>query len=166
MVALELLDPPARMVPLRDRFLVGDGDEFVALPKKSAQARVDEAGLRPGRRVALGRFDGLVDQREGLVGCAFGVPGKAERRAEQGVGQRRRRALGQVAAQRLGAAEPAQHLEAERLHAGPQRGLDGLERDGARGAGANRRQRPCRQLQLAPERWLQRGRCVAGGIGR
>jgi hypothetical protein len=62
-----------------------------------------------------------------------------------------------VAAQRLGAAEPAQHLEAERLHAGAQRGLDGLERDRARGAGANRRQRHRGQLQLAPERGLQRG---------
>jgi hypothetical protein len=77
MVALEALDPPARMVPLRDRLAVGGGHQLVALAQEAPQAGVDEAGLRARRRVALGGLDRLVDQRERLVGRALGVPASA-----------------------------------------------------------------------------------------
>jgi hypothetical protein len=156
-VASQPLDPPARMVPLCDRFMLGRGDQFVALAQKTAQAGVDEARLRTRRGIALGGLDRLVDQRERLVGGRRVVPAKRERGAKQRVRLGRWRAFGEMAAQRLGTSEPAQHLEAEGLHAGAQRRLHGFEGDGTGNAAAYGSQRGRGQLQLTPK-WRLLGR--------
>ena len=76
-VPLEPLDPPARVVPLRDRLALGGRNELVALAQETAQAGIDEARLGARARLALGGFDGLVDQREGFVGRTVRVPASA-----------------------------------------------------------------------------------------
>jgi hypothetical protein len=152
MVTAQALDPPARVVPLRDRLAVRGGYQLLALPQEAAQAGVDEAGLRPRAGIALGGLDRLVDQREGLVGGLRGIPGQRQGGAQQGIGGRGRRALGQLPAQGLGAPEPAQHLEAQRLYPRPEGRRHGVEGHGAGNAAADRGQRDRGELQLAPER--------------
>ena len=107
----------------------------------------------PGSTISLHR---LIDQGECLVGGLRLVPAQGERGAQQRVGLGWRGAFGEMAAQGLGAAESAQHLEPQRLDTGAQGRLDGLEGDRTRHATADGGQRTCGQLELAPERWLRR----------
>ena len=174
MVVLQVVDPPARVVPQGQGLLGGRGDQRFLFPQKAAQAGVDEARLRPHRRAALGGLDRLVDQGEGLVGRILGPPDQRQGGAQQRVGQRRRGAAGQLAAQRLGLAQPAQHMGNQCPCAGPQRRRHRLQRHRRRLAAAHRRQRLGGGLQLLPQGdavaragipVVATGRCVPGCAG-
>ena len=72
---------------------------------------------------ALGGFHGLIDQREDFVGRLRVAPAQREGGAQQCIGVRRWGAPRQQVPQALGAAQVAQRLERQRLHAGAQGGL-------------------------------------------
>ena len=71
MVLLDTLNPPLRVVPLGHGIRAGQRDQAVAFAQKTAQARIDKVSLRAGGRVAFGCLYSLVDQGEGVVGCAL-----------------------------------------------------------------------------------------------
>ena len=159
-VGLQPLDPPARVVPAGHRVAVGGAHQGVALAQKAAQAGIDEARLRSHAGVVLGRLDRLVHQGEGLVGCAWRIPGQGQSREQQRVGCGRWRAAGQPGAQRLRATELAQRMKRQRLRRRAQRGLRGGQRLGGRAAGQHRLQNAGGSLKLPPER----NRARPGGL--
>ncbi len=148
MVGLQALDPPARMVPARDRIAVSGRQQRFALAQEAAQAGVDEVGLGAGGGIALGGFHRLVDQGERLVVAVLRIPGQRQRGAQQRVGRRRRRPLGQ---QCLGPAQIAQCLEGQRLRRRPQGRVQPGQRRRGRFALANGGQNAGGSLQLPPE---------------
>ena len=77
---------------------------------------------------AFGRFYGLVHQHIRGVGRVPLIPGECQRDAEQCIGFGWRWAFGQLLAQRFGAAQPAQGVKPERLHAGAQGGVHLFQR--------------------------------------
>ena len=151
LVALQAADPPLRMVPHRHRILPGQRHQRVAFAQKAAQAAVDEAGLRLGGRVPLGRFHRLVDQRERLVRRVPVAPGQRQHHAQQGICRGRWRPRRQLPAQVFGTRQRAPDLEHEGLHAWPQSRRDLVQRGRAGAAGPHRHDAGRRGLQLAPQ---------------
>jgi len=151
-IALQALDPPARVVPARHRVLQGRGHQRRAFAQKAAQAGVDEGGLHTQCRLPARGFDRLVDQGERLVQRAGLRLRKRQRGAQQRIDGRRRCAPGQRAAQHLGRAQPAQGMERQRLHAGAQRRLHLLELGRQRAPFTHALHGLRHQLQLAPQR--------------
>ena len=139
------------MVPLRDRVLVGGGDQRITLAQKTAQAGVDEPGLTAHRRVALGGLDGLTHQRERRIRSRLFLPRQRECGAQQVVHTRRRIARSQLLAQRLRAAQLAQCLEQQGLHAGTQTALDLFEHGRGRLALAHGLQALGGRVELLPQ---------------
>ena len=155
-VVPQALDPPAGVVPGGHRLTVDRIQHGLALAQKTAQTGIDEAGLRAGGGLAFGGFHGLVHQRECIVrGCPLlhlvTLPAQGQRRAQQAVHLGRWRALGQFAAQRLGFAQAAQHMENQRLHTWAQGRLYRLQRRGGRLPCAYGGQHGGRGLELSPQ---------------
>ena len=122
-VLAQALHPPGRMVPARHGVVVGGRHQGVALAQKAAQAAVDKAGLVQRRVAAFGRFNRLVDQRVGGVRRVLFRASQRQRDAQQRIGFGRRRAFGELLAQRFSAAQPAQGVKGQRLNAGAQLGI-------------------------------------------
>ncbi len=141
-VAPQALDPPARMVPLRDRLVLGGRHQLVALAQEAAQAGVDEAGLRPRDRVALGGLHRLVDQREGLVGRAT-RPSQASASAVHSRASAGGGGVRLARWRRSASARPSQRSTWKPSACTPGRSAGSMASKAtrARGAGADRRQR-------------------------
>ena len=97
MVLPQPVDPPARVVPARHR--VARRSRPTSASRSRRKRRRQALMKWPGagsRRVALGRFDRLVDQRERLVRRIVLAPAQRQRGAQQGIGCGRRRAPRQL----------------------------------------------------------------------
>ena len=135
---------------LAERIGLGRGNQRPPLAQEPAQAAIDEASLAAGGTAALGRFHGLVHQRERFVGGLFVAPTQGQGRAQQRIGRRWRSALGQPLAQRLGPPKVAQRLEGQGLHAGAKARVNLPEQRRGGTAGAHCLHRLGRALQQAP----------------
>ena len=152
MLALQALDPPARMVPQRLGVAVGGSYQRHALAQETAQAGVDKIGVGRGRKIALEGFDRLVDQGESVIGRGLFIPGQGQGHAQERVGGGRGHAADQAAAQGLRAAQIAPDVKGQRLHARAQWRSHGFHRCGARAAVAHGSDHGSGGLQLAPQR--------------
>jgi hypothetical protein len=111
MVAPQRVDPPARMVPHRLGLRARALEQCVPLAQEAAQAGVDEARLRPQRRVAPRRLDRLVHQGEVRVACRLVVAQQGQREQQQGIDRRGRRAARELRPHALRHAEPTHRIE-------------------------------------------------------
>ena len=150
-IALQPLGPPARVVPARHRVVLHGRGEGRALAQVAPQAGVDEGGVRAQGAIALGGFDGLIEQGEGFVGRAVGRLRQRQAGAQQGIDGGRWGAARQLGAQRLRQPEPAQHMKRQRLGAGAQQGIDARQFGRQRTPRPHARHQPRTGLQLAPQ---------------
>jgi hypothetical protein len=159
-VGLQLVDPPLRVVERRHRVVVQGQRQGVALAQKAPQHRVDKG--RAGLAAPARGLHGLVDQGVFVVGRRPFGPEQRQGADEQGI-DRGSGGLGhQALAQGQGRAQPAQHLEAQRLRAGPRRGRAIGQRIGERMAVAHGLHRVSGVAQQARQgQGLRRG----GGSG-
>ena len=157
-VFLQAVYPPLRVVKTRQRVVVCGCHQGLTLAQKAAQTRIHKAGLTL-QPCTLGRFNGLVDQGEGLVRGLLRVPSQRQGGAQQRIHLGRGGFGGQLLAQHLGAPQLAQHLEQQSLH--PRAQPHGHCRQGriAGLPGKNHLQalRDC--SQLLPQRDGRRCRC-------
>ena len=151
MVLAQAVNPPPRMVPAGQRIAVRLRHQRITLSQKATQAGIDERCLRLGSGVALGGFDCLVNQGEGIVRGGIRIPAKRQRRAQQGIYGRARRAGGELAAQHFGTPHLPQHMEQQRLHTWAQGRLHGGQGGCARLAAANGCQGARHTGQLLPQ---------------
>jgi hypothetical protein len=151
MIRLQPLDPPCRVVPACHWVGIRCSHQPLTLPKKSAQAGVDEAGAGAQGGVALGGLDSLIDQGEGLIGRLLRIGSQSQRGAQQRIDSRRWRSARQFPAQRLGATLDAHHMKGQRLHPGAKRPIDAVQHLRQRTAVAHIEQHLRCALELAPQ---------------
>ena len=172
MVALQSLQPPVRhiqqgRIALRAGLLHGLAQGRL-LTQITAQHGIHHGRAVTQLRMALGRFHRLVDQREvgvapAVLALRASLPGQHQRTVQQGLQQRCRTALHQLATQQPSHAQSAQGLEHQRLHARAQGCRHGLQRRGGTGPGLDLLHHRGHLLQLLPQRRITMG---SGGVRR
>ncbi len=156
MIFTHTVYPPLRMIPDSLRIFFSQRHQRITFAQESAQATIDKAGLMTRSFAALGRFNGLVNQRMGRVGAISVVATQCQCHTKQRVGFGWRRAFSQLLAQGLGAAKPAQRMKTQRLHTRPQLGVH-IFQGGRHGlAVPHGHEQGSRTLQLTPEGDLDR----------